>query len=227
LGWIQIKLTVMQPYFFPYLGYFRLLAVADTLVLLDNVQYQRRGWVHRNKFTKLNCTVDWFTLPVTKGDRDTTMIKDVKFKDGVDSYELIKPFQIFNRSSEVKRLWPNFFQFSGNLSEYLQETIVITANILGLESKILRASKIASKDELSGEEYIIKLCNELGADTYINAPSGKALYQQENFQREKIELLFLPEHAGSKANILERILSEEITHLRKEIFSNLELEQPL
>ena len=209
------------------MGYFRLLAASDILVLLDNVQYQRRGWVHRNKFTKLNNTIDWLTLPVTKGHRDTTMVNDVRFKDSVNPYEVIKHFQISKKSTQIKEIWPNFFQFSGNLFEYLQDTVVVTANILGLKSKILIASNIASKGELSGQDYIIKLCNKLGADTYINAPGGKALYQQEHFQREKIGLFFLPEYAGSKANILERILSEEITFLRNEIFSNIALEQPL
>lgn len=223
---LRVNLTVMQPYFFPYLGYFRLLEVADTFVLLDNVQYQRRGWIHRNKFLKLSGIDDWLTLPIIKGNRDSTMIKDVRFKEGINGKDFISNFQISRDIDKIQNLWPNFFEFSGNLIDYLEKSLITTGSLLGINPTIVRASSITQKNESSAEDYILALCKTLEADIYVNAPGGRPLYKGENFEREKVKLYFLSEHRGPKTNILERILREDIKYLTAEICSNLELEEP-
>jgi len=221
-----MKLAVMQPYFFPYLGYFRLLRIADTFVILDNVQYQRRGWIHRNRFQRKTGVEDWLTLPVSKGNRDNTLVRDVTFRENINVEELIGPFQIDFRIKEITNYWPNFLDFSGNLNEYLEKTLIATGRLLGLNPTMIRASSIARKVGMTGEEYIVSLCKELSADTYVNAPGGKTLYQRERFEREGIVLSFLSDYIGPKTNVLERILNEEIKDLREELSSNLEIQQP-
>ena len=59
-------LAIMQPYFFPYLGYFKLLPKIDTFVFLDHVQHVRRGFIHRNLFILENGKTDWMTIPLDK-----------------------------------------------------------------------------------------------------------------------------------------------------------------
>ena len=56
----------MQPYFFPYIGYFNLINMTDIFVFLDNVQFNRRGWIHRNKLFNFKDNLDWLTLPLKK-----------------------------------------------------------------------------------------------------------------------------------------------------------------
>ncbi len=76
-----MRISIMQPYFFPYAGYFRLFAASDIFVVLDCVQFPRRGWVHRNKLSNSNVQPQWLTLPLMKGDRDTTRICTLEFLD--------------------------------------------------------------------------------------------------------------------------------------------------
>ena len=64
-------MAVMQPYFLPYAGYFRLFDIADTFVVLDDVQFPRRGYVHRNKFLNIAGEPVWFTLPLAKAPQET------------------------------------------------------------------------------------------------------------------------------------------------------------
>jgi len=71
----------MQPYFFPYAGYFRLFAMTDIFLFLDDVQFPRTGWVHRNKFHTINSGIEWITLPLEKGDRNSTKITDLKYRE--------------------------------------------------------------------------------------------------------------------------------------------------
>ena len=70
--------AVMQPYFFPYAGYFRLLAAADVFVIYDCVQFPRRGRVHRCEVTGLSGETQWLTLPLAHQPRDV-LIRDLAF----------------------------------------------------------------------------------------------------------------------------------------------------
>lgn len=53
----HMKLGIMQPYFFPYIGYFQLIHATDRYIFLDAPQYERRGGMNRNRI--LNIQVDW------------------------------------------------------------------------------------------------------------------------------------------------------------------------
>ena len=61
-----MRVTIMQPYFFPYAGYYRLFKESDIFVIYDCVQFPRRGWVHRNKLKNFSNDLDWLTLPIIK-----------------------------------------------------------------------------------------------------------------------------------------------------------------
>src|SRR3979411_2469618 len=70
--------AIMQPYFIPYAGYFRLFAASDLFVIYDCVQFARRGWVHRNRLVDRGGTERWLTLPLQKAPRDV-LIRDLRF----------------------------------------------------------------------------------------------------------------------------------------------------
>src|SRR6476619_972718 len=71
-------MAIMQPYFIPYAGYFRLFAASDLFVIYDCVQFPRRGWVHRNKMFGADGRECWLTLPLAKMARDVR-IRDLSF----------------------------------------------------------------------------------------------------------------------------------------------------
>src|SRR5882762_7582136 len=73
--------AVMQPYFIPYAGYFRLFAAADLFVVYDCVQFPRRGWVHRNRLPDADGELRWLTLPLATAPREVT-IRDLTFRAG-------------------------------------------------------------------------------------------------------------------------------------------------
>jgi hypothetical protein len=210
----------MQPYFFPYLGYFRLMKVTDIFVILDNVQFQRRGWIHRNKFTKQVSDEDWLTLPVIKGNRDETQIRDLNFRTDITMPDLITPFKINRNLEAITELWPSFSSLDLSLLDYLEVSMTRTADILNLPKNFIRSSQVASKVDLKGEEYIIHLCELLGAKIYVNAPGGKKLYSPHSFAHRGISLKFLEDYKGSFTNCMERILYEDIFLLQREIIDN-------
>ena len=76
--------AIMQPYFLPYAGYFRLFAATDLFVIYDCVQFPRRGWVHRNRLVDASGKERWLTLPLAKVPQ-RTLIRDLCFaSDAID-----------------------------------------------------------------------------------------------------------------------------------------------
>src|SRR5215468_348427 len=91
-------IAIMQPYFLPYAGYFRLIAQADLFVVYDCVQFPRRGWLHRNKLLDANGEEQWLTLPLKPAPQDVK-IADLEFpEDAAASLgERLRPFPIAAR----------------------------------------------------------------------------------------------------------------------------------
>src|SRR5436189_2877402 len=79
----SFTIAVMQPYFMPYAGYFRLFAASDLFVIYDCVQFPRRGWVHRNRLLDAAGQERWLTLPLAKAPRDVK-IQDLCFSRRAD-----------------------------------------------------------------------------------------------------------------------------------------------
>ena len=67
---VRKRVAVMQPYFFPYAGYFRLFAAVDEFVIFDCVQFPRRGRVHRCEVPRSGAGREWLTLPLARQPRD-------------------------------------------------------------------------------------------------------------------------------------------------------------
>ena len=76
-----MKIACMQPAFIPPASYFRLFAASDVFVILDNVQFDKRWYTHRQKLTNRNGNKEWLTLPIKKMPRDTTRIMDLQWQD--------------------------------------------------------------------------------------------------------------------------------------------------
>jgi hypothetical protein len=78
-GVTPFTVAIMQPYFFPYAGYFRLFAASDLFVIYDCVQFPRRGWVHRNRLVHVSGAERWLTLPIEKAPQ-SVLIRDLRFQ---------------------------------------------------------------------------------------------------------------------------------------------------
>ena len=74
-----MNIAIMQPYFFPYIGYFQLMHRVDKFVVLDDVNYINRGWINRNRLM-LNGAAHFFTIPL-KSASQNKLICDLELSD--------------------------------------------------------------------------------------------------------------------------------------------------
>jgi hypothetical protein len=200
----------MQPYFFPYAGYFRLFAASDVFVIYDCVQFPRRGWVHRNKLLAKNDTLQWLTLPLQHAAMNTR-IADMVFRTQA-RHELdqqLPRFSVFESKTDVAKKWCNtLFDLTGTPVDYLEKTLRYTCKQLGFSVNVLRSSQLSLPDDLHGEQRILAIARELSADVYVNSPGGRDLYAPKSFEKENIELRFLKPWSGSHASIFQRVIDD-------------------
>lgn len=198
----------MQPYFFPYQGYFNLINQVDKFVILDDVQFNRRGWVHRNKLYNFNNELSWLTLPLKKKPRDTTLIKDIEFVPNI-YYEFKKQlykFPKFKNIQNVNDLVLNtMLNFQKPAIEYLIENLSTVLKILRIQTIITRASELNLVKEDDYQLNIINIVTKLGGSHYINLPGGKNLYDENKFNAYNLKLSFTNEEER-KHSILETLL---------------------
>ncbi len=189
-----MKVAIMQPYFFPYIGYFQLIAAADLFIVYDNIKYTKKGWINRNRMLQNGKDV-MFSLPLKK---------DSDFLD-VCERELSTEFnrdKLLNQLAGAYRGAPYFSQTfplieqivryeDTNLFHFLHYSIINVCEHLGIATEIRSSSDIAINHGLCGQEKVLALCEAVGASTYVNAIGGMELYSKEDFEGRGIELKFI------------------------------------
>ena len=222
-----MRAAIMQPYFFPYAGYYRLLAAADVFVIYDCVQFPRRGWVHRNQLPRANGEPGWLTLPVEKAAYDAA-IRDVELK--TDAADLMRQraaaFPDLDHALRHRSTHPAASAFLNTrpaLTDYLELTLRVAARRLGFHPQILRSSALDIPARLKAQDRILAILEALGANAYVNAPGGRSLYDPQAFSARGIRLEFLPDYTGPRTSMLHRLLLEESESLRAEILGDCRL----
>lgn len=210
----------MQPYFFPYAGYFRLFTAADTFVILDCVQLPRPGWVHRNRFQTATGEQAWLTLPLAQASH-TTAIKDLTLRPGASKAleSSLRRFPVLYRAFQARQdLVRRMVDIAGDdLTSYLHELIAHVTTLLGIAKPMVRSSALGIDADLRGQERVLAIVKALGAKRYVNAPGGRHLYDSESFARAGVELRFLSDYGSKMDSILSRLLTEPADAVSEEI----------
>lgn len=220
------RIAVMQPYFFPYAGYFRLLAAADYFVMLDCAQFNRRGRVHRVQVPAPAGGIEWLTLPLKYHPRDV-LIRDLAFAD--DARRLLD--QRLERHRWIRagdtavagQLRQHLHGKLGGVGDFLEAGIRLAAGALDLRPTILRSSQLGIEPGLRAQERIIAIVRALDGAEYINAPGGRRLYDSAAFSAAGLRLSFLTPYDGRYAHLLPALLHTEPAALRADIFHTLRI----
>ena len=171
----SLSVAIMQPYFIPYAGYFRLFAASDLFVIYDCVQFPRRGWVHRNRLLDAAGRECWLTLPLAKAPRDVR-IRDLRFSADADRILEDRmrriPLLAAPRQPEPE-IVASLKNLAGTPVDYLERLLRAIVTYLGLRWQIVRSSTLDVPDSVRGQDRIIEIARRLGAVRYVNAP-GRA-----------------------------------------------------
>jgi len=213
-------IAVMQPYFYPYAGYFRLLAAVQTFVIFDDVQFVRRGRVHRCEVPGLAGAREWLTLPLARQPRDT-LIKNLSFQVGAreifDARLTRLPWLKARRGLVAERVRAHLHAPLETVMGFLEAGLRLVADALQLPAQIVRSSEFALDPALRGQERVIALVKAMNGRIYINAPGGVGLYDRDVFHRHGVALEFLAPYDGVFKYMLPALMNEDPALLREDI----------
>lgn len=210
-----MKLGIMQPYFFPYIGYFQLIASVDKFMLYEHVSFRKKSWITRNYILPSKCAPMIISVPI----RDKSSEKEIRdilienesqwrsrlLKTILHAYKKAaffdETFTLLERIMEKPQDY--LYQFNA-------ESLIGICKHLGINTEItyqhdnyrlIEEDLISKFENISANdckdkpdrksERIIKICQTECAAIYHNPPGGHDMYNKEIFQKFGIDLKFV------------------------------------
>jgi len=188
-------IAVMQPYLFPYLGYFQLAQKVDRFLMLDDVNFIKGGWINRNRLLNSG-KPRWMTLALSNGSPNR-LINEIEISDGTDWRQRVSnlfdaAYRDAPHRDTARPLLDEILKTTKpQLSDLLNRSIRSVCNVLGIDAKIESTTAKYPKKGMKGQDRILDLCQTLGAAAYVNLPGGRELYDHAAFEKLGVKLRFL------------------------------------
>ncbi|ABF12096.1 WbqC family protein [Cupriavidus metallidurans] len=190
-----MRLAIMQPYLFPYLGYFQLAASVDRFVVYDDVTFIKNGWINRNRIL-LASAPHYLTVPLA-GASSSRRIDEVRTQPrerwlGKLLEQLRHAYGRAPQYVPVSRLVEQVLSDStDSIARLAAKSVIDTCAYLGLETTFVTTSTGYGNEALRSEARVIDICAREHAGTYVNLPGGRALYDAGTFAAASIDLEFV------------------------------------
>lgn len=190
-----MKLAIMQPYLFPYIGYYQLVAASDLFIFYDDVNYIKSGWINRNRLI-ISGAVKYFTIPLGNAS-SFSKIMDIEVSDSArDRKKILDSIKFsYNKTPYFSDIFPLVEKIiSANeksLSKIAQNSIISICELLEISTQFDVSSQRYTNNDLSSVDRVLDICQEESAETYINLPGGSSLYDKELFLSKNVKLDFV------------------------------------
>lgn len=189
------KISIEQPYFFPYLGYFQLINYMDKYVIYDDVNYIKGGWANRN-FILLNGRPQRVNLPLKKVSQNKLFAETELADDMIWKPKFLKTIQMcYSKAPHFKDVYPVIDRIINcedtGLVPYLYNSFIELCKYMNINTELILSSSIDKDRSLTAENKIIDICKRLNADEYYNPIGGISLYHYEHFSEHGLTLHFL------------------------------------
>lgn len=190
-----MSVAIMQPYFFPYLGYFQLVQAADHFVFYDDVMFIKKGWINRNRIL-MQGNEFLFSIPLEKQSQHKSI------RQSTVAYGTEFPGKWLQQIESAYKKAPHFQDVLELIHQVIQEkptsiadlaakSVMETWTFLGLEKKFYMSSELKTEPDDERALRLIHITQELGESHYINAVNGQILYDKQFFKEHGVQLDFL------------------------------------
>lgn len=187
-----MTVAIMQPYFFPYIGYWQLINSVDTFVIYDDVNYKNKGYINRNSIL-VNGKSQKFTLELV-GASQNKFINEIEVRN--NGKKLLKTIEMaYKKAPFFNEVFPLIKkvlnQKEKNLAKFIGYSLNLISKYLNISTKFIYSSDIEKNNTLKAQDKILDICKKLKATSYINSIGGQELYNKKIFKENGIELSFL------------------------------------
>lgn len=193
-----MKLGIMQPYFFPYIGYISLIKHTNRFILLDDVQFMRHGWIERNRILKPGEGWQYISVPLKKYS-SKTLIKDVKINHAVDwRSRIIRQLEHYRKRAPYFNQTINIVENAlsldtDSITEINKNVLITLCKYLGVDANISVFSdlEIAINKPNAPDEWALNICKSIGEVTeYRNPMGGQSFFDKNKYSQNGINLAF-------------------------------------
>ena len=191
-----MTLGIMQPYLFPYIGYFQLIHAVDIFVIYDDVQWIKGGWINRNRYLIQGRPL-YFTLPVEKGAFPININQQV-FVSNIKYHKQRILRQIENSYSKAPHFDRVFALVSkcfsckeNNVSAFVINSLRECCACLNIKTPFVLSSELNKQNELKAQERVLDINKVMGSHHYINPIGGINLYDKAYFAEMGVRLSFI------------------------------------
>lgn len=194
-----MKIAIMQPYIFPYIGYFQLINAVDKFIIYDDVNFINKGWINRNRIL-VNGKDSLFTIPLKEASQNK-LINSIEVNwDSAWKSKFLKTIeQSYKKAPHYQQVLPLIEGLLNSeksiFSEIIFENLTQVCQYLEIKTEIVPSSSIYQNTDLKAQERIIDICEQEKTDTYINPIGGLELYDKAAFQTIGKELFFIKSKA--------------------------------
>lgn len=205
-----MNVSIMQPYFLPYIGYWQLIANTNGFVFFDIVQYNKKSWMSRNRILHLdkNKEFQYISVPIKKHNKGTTITNvfinnDLNWKDEIlgklTVYKKLKALYYNSTINLVKSILKNNHDRLLSLSI---KSVKEISEYLGIELKYRIAPDInfSRSDIKEPGDWALAIANKINANTYINPCGGFEIFDEDKYKLNGVTLQFLKSNLTSINN---------------------------
>lgn len=189
------QIAIMQPYFFPYLGYFQLIHASDLFVFYDDVNFINRGWINRNRIL-VNGKPHLISIPCKKASQNKLILEVELAIDHKWRKKFLRTFQLaYIKAPNFKEVFPiiegTLLDESANIAQLTVKSITEVVQYLGISTVFKNSSEHYQNSALKKADRLIDICHQEHITNYLNPQGGVDIYTKEYFSAKGINLQFL------------------------------------
>ena len=195
-----MKIGIVQPYFFPYIGYFQLIHSVDKFVILDDVNFAKKKWVNRNQIL-IAGKPSLITVPLKKVSQNKLILEIKIAEDQKWRKKILSSIQsAYGRAPMFKSVYPLIEKILNqnhtHISKLASASLFAVSQYLKIETQFIQSSSFYSNSHLRSQDRILDICQKENASKYLNPIGGTDLYSKNEFKAHGIKLYFVKPHPG-------------------------------
>ncbi|MBL0049437.1 MAG: WbqC family protein [Bacteroidetes bacterium] len=189
------KLAVMQPYLFPYIGYFQLIGAVDKFVVYDDVNFIKKGWINRNNIL-INNQANLFSIPLKEASQNKLINEIYISEDEKWRSTFLKTIaQAYKKAPYFEPVYALIEEIItaevSKISDLIVASLSRLNTYMGITTILVESAVIYEAAHLKGQERILEICKKEKAAQYINPIGGQELYSKDLFKENGIALNFI------------------------------------
>ncbi|MBO4802247.1 MAG: WbqC family protein [Bacteroidaceae bacterium] len=193
----QEKIGIMQPYFFPYIGYWQLIHAVDVFVVYDDGKMITNGWIHRNRILDFDGqTPRTIGVPLKKKSVSHTIGEMERAEDNRQMKQMVEMIKMrYRRAPHYQEVMPMLEELilndETNMVKYLTHSLRTVCDFLGIKTRFEMSSTIDKTGCEGVEDKAERICKTIGITNYINPIGGTEFYDKDEWAKRGLTLNFL------------------------------------